>query len=209
MRKSYDRNQILEFIRGFVEERGHAPTIGEIQRALGVSSKSVVDHHLKALEREGAIHRDEQVTRGIEVSGIGRRARAVPMLGAIAAGSPIPVPTEETWHNVALDTIDVPMELLPPRVKQVFALKVKGASMIDALIDDGDMVILEAAKTANNGEMVAAWLNDRNETTLKKLYREEKRIRLQPANKTMSPIYVEPGKVEVQGKVVAVLRKVK
>ena len=208
MRKSYDRNQILEFIRGFVEERGHAPTIGEIQRALGISSKSVVDHHLKALEREGAIHRDEQVTRGIEVSGIGRRARAVPLLGAIAAGSPIPVPTEETWHNVALDTIDVPLELLPSR-SQVFALKVKGTSMIDALIDDGDTVILEAASTADNGEMVAAWLKDRNETTLKKLYREEKRIRLQPANRTMSPIYVEPGKVEVQGKVIAVLRKVK
>ena len=208
MRKSYDRKQILEFIRGFVEERGHAPTIGEIQRALGISSKSVVNHHLKALEREGAIRRDEQVTRGIEVSGIGRRARAVPLLGSIAAGSPIPVPTEETWHNVALDTIDVPVALLPPK-GQVFALKVKGTSMIDALVDDGDTVILEAASTAHNGEMVAAWLNDRNETTLKKLYREEKRIRLQPANKTMSPIYVEPKKIEVQGKVVAVLRKVK
>jgi repressor LexA len=208
MRKSYDRSQILQFIRSFVEERGHAPTIGEIQRALGISSKSVVDHHLKALEREGAIRRDEQVTRGIEVSGIGRRARAVPLLGAIAAGSPIPVPTEETWHNVALDTIDVPVELLPKQ-GQVYALKVKGTSMIDALIEDGDTVVLEATKTADNGDMVAAWLNDRNETTLKRLYRDKNRIRLQPENKTMSPIYVEPGKVEVQGKVVAVLRKVK
>ena len=111
MRKSYDRNTILEFIRTFVEERGHAPTLGEIQREMGISSKSVVNHHLKALEREGAIRRDAQVVRGINVSGIGRRSRSVPLLGTIAAGAPIAVPTEETWHNTALDTIDVPTEL--------------------------------------------------------------------------------------------------
>lgn len=207
MRKTYDRNSILEFIKSFVEERGYAPTIGEIQRAIGISSKSVVDHHLKALEREGHIRRDAQVVRGINVSGIGRRSRSVPLLGTIAAGAPIAVPTDETWHSAALDTIDVPAELLPGE-RQVYALKVKGTSMIDALVDDGDIVILEAKNTADNGEMVAAWLSDRNEATLKRLYREAGRIRLQPANQTMSPIYVEPDKVEVQGKVVAVLRKV-
>ena len=207
MRKTYDRNSILEFIKSFVEERGYAPTIGEIQRAIGISSKSVVDHHLKALEREGHIRRDAQVVRGINVSGIGRRSRSVPLLGTIAAGAPIAVPTDETWHSAALETIDVPGELLP-RERQVYALKVKGTSMIDALVDDGDIVILEAKNTADNGEMVAAWLSDRNEATLKRLYREAGRIRLQPANQTMSPISVEPDKVEVQGKVVAVLRKV-
>jgi repressor LexA len=207
MRKTYDRNSILEFIKSFVEERGYAPTIGEIQRAMGISSKSVVDHHLKALEREGHIRRDAQVVRGINVSGIGRRSRSVPLLGTIAAGAPIAVPTDETWHSAALETIDVPAELLPGE-RQVYALKVKGTSMIDALVDDGDIVILEAKNTADNGEMVAAWLSDRNEATLKRLYREAGRIRLQPANQTMPPIYVEPDKVEVQGKVVAVLRKV-
>jgi len=207
MRKTYDRNSILEFIKSFVEERGYAPTLGEIQRAIGISSKSVVDHHLKALEREGHIRRDAQVVRGINVSGIGRRSRSVPLLGTIAAGAPIAVPTDETWHSAALDTIDVPAELLSGE-RQVYALKVKGTSMIDALVDDGDIVILEAKNTADNGEMVAAWLSDRNEATLKRLYREAGRIRLQPANQTMSPIYVEPDKVEVQGKVVAVLRKV-
>jgi repressor LexA len=207
MRKTYDRNSILEFIKSFVEERGHAPTLGEIQRAIGISSKSVVDHHLKALEREGHIRRDAQVVRGINVSGIGRRSRSVPLLGTIAAGAPIAVPTDETWHSAALETIDVPAELLSEE-RQVYALKVKGTSMIDALVDDGDIVILEAKNTADNGEMVAAWLSDRNEATLKRLYREAGRIRLQPANQTMSPIYVEPDKVEVQGKVVAVLRKV-
>jgi len=207
MRKTYDRNSILEFIKSFVEERGYAPTLGEIQRAIGISSKSVVDHHLKALEREGHIRRDAQVVRGINVSGIGRRSRSVPLLGTIAAGAPIAVPTDETWHSAALDTIDVPAELLSGE-RQVYALKVKGTSMIDALVDDGDIVILEAKNTADNGEMVAAWLSDRNEATLKRLYREAGRIRLQPANQTMPPIYVEPDKVEVQGKVVAVLRKV-
>jgi repressor LexA len=207
MRKTYDRNSILEFIKSFVEERGYAPTLGEIQRAIGISSKSVVDHHLKALEREGHIRRDAQVVRGINVSGIGRRSRSVPLLGTIAAGAPIAVPTDETWHSAALETIDVPAELLPGE-RQVYALKVKGTSMIDALVDDGDIVILEAKNTADNGEMVAAWLSDRNEATLKRLYREAGRIRLQPANQTMPPIYVEPDKVEVQGKVVAVLRKV-
>jgi repressor LexA len=207
MRKTYDRNSILEFIKSFVEERGYAPTIGEIQRAMGISSKSVVDHHLKALEREGHIRRDAQVVRGINVSGIGRRSRSVPLLGIIAAGAPIAVPTDETWHSAAIETIDVPAELLPGE-RQVYALKVKGTSMIDALVDDGDIVILEAKNTADNGEMVAAWLSDRNEATLKRLYREAGRIRLQPANQTMPPIYVEPDKVEVQGKVVAVLRKV-
>ena len=207
MRKTYDRNSILEFIKSFVEERGYAPTLGEIQRAIGISSKSVVDHHLKALEREGHIRRDAQVVRGINVSGIGRRSLSVPLLGTIAAGAPISVPTDETWHSAALDTIDVPAELLSGE-RQVYALKVKGTSMIDALVDDGDIVILEAKNTADNGEMVAAWLSDRNEATLKRLYREAGRIRLQPANQTMPPIYVEPDKVEVQGKVVAVLRKV-
>jgi len=206
MRKSYDRTEILEFIRGFVEERGHAPTIGEIQRALGISSKSVVDHHLRALEREGLIRRDAQVARGIAVSGIGRRARTIPLLGTIAAGTPIPVPTEETWHNVSIDTIDVPIELLPTHAS-VFALKVKGTSMIDALVDDGDIIIVEATNAADNGDMVAAWLGDRNEATLKRLYREPGRLRLQPANPTMSPIYARTDAVEVQGKVVAVLRK--
>jgi repressor LexA len=207
VRKSYDRKGILEFIRNFLEERGHAPTIGEIQRAIGVSSKSVVDHHLKALEREGYIKRDAQVVRGISVSGFGRPSRSVPLLGTIAAGKPIAVPTEETWHSTALDTIDVPSELLPGE-RQLYALKVKGTSMIDALVDDGDIVVLEAKDTADNGEMVAAWLSDRNEATLKRLYREKGRIRLQPANPTMSPVYVASDKVEVQGKVVAVLRKV-
>jgi repressor LexA len=200
------RWRILEFIRNFVEEKGYAPTQGEIQKALGISSSSVVDYHLKALEEEGVITREPEVARGIQVSGIGKRARAVPLLGTIAAGQPIPVPTEETWHTIAQETVEVPAEMLPRQIR-AYALRVKGTSMIDAFVDDGDIVVLEATRTAGDGEMVAAWLTERQEATLKKLYREPGRLRLQPANRSMAPIYADPDQIEVQGRVIGVLRK--
>ena len=200
------RTRMLDFIKEFIDDRGYPPTIAEIQRGCGVSSKSVVEYHLRALEREGCIRRDAEISRGIEVSSMGRRARSLPLLGTIAAGQPIPVPTEDTWNNVALDTVDIPAEMLPAGV-QAYALKVKGNSMIDALMDDGDIVVLESNKTAENGEMVAAYLTDRQEATLKKLYREPGRIRLQPANQSMATIYVDPDDIQVQGRVIAVLRK--
>ena len=200
------RWRIVEFIRNFMEQKGYAPTMDEIQTALGLSSKSVVDYHLKVLEKEGIITREPDIARGIQVSGVGKRARAVPLLGIIAAGEPIPVPTEDTWHSVAHETVEVPAEMLPRQVR-AYALQVKGTSMIDALVDDGDVVVLEATRTAEDGEMVAAWLTERQEATLKKLYREPGRIRLQPANRSMAPIYVDPDKVQVQGRVIAVLRK--
>ena len=200
------RWRILEFIRNFVEEKGYAPTQGEIQKALGISSSSVVDYHLKALEEEGVITREPEVARGIQVSGIGKRARAVPLLGTIAAGQPIPVPTEETWHTIAQETVEVPAEMLPRQIR-AYALRVKGTSMIDAFVDDGDIVVLEATRTADDGEMVAAWLTERQEATLKKLYREPGRLRLQPANRSMAPIYADPDQIEVQGRVIGVLRK--
>lgn len=200
------RARILDFIRDFVDERGYAPTVGEIQKACRISSKSVVDYHLRVLEREGHIRREAEVTRGIEVSGMGRRALSVPLLGTIAAGQPIPVPTEDTWHSIALDMVDVPADLIPRGV-QTYALKVKGTSMIDALIGDGDIVIMQATSTAEDGETVAAWLKDRGEVTMKKLYHELGRIRLEPANTLMEPIYCQLEDVEIQGKAVAILRK--
>jgi repressor LexA len=199
---------ILDFIRNFIQEKDYAPTIAEIKKGVGISSSSVVDYHLNALEREGSITREAEVSRGIHVSGVGRRARTVPMLGVIAAGDPIPVPTEETWQVMGQGTVDVPAEILPSGV-QAYALRVKGTSMIDALVDDGDIVVLRATNTADDGDMVAAWLTDREKATLKRLYHEPGRIRLQPANRTMKPIYVDPDQIQVQGKVIAVLRTVK
>jgi repressor LexA len=208
MRKSYDPTKILDFIRRFTEQWGMAPTIGEIQKELNISSKSVVDRYLKTLEQQGHIKRGSHVTRGIDIRGMGKRSHSVPLFGTIAAGQPISVPTEDTWHNVALGTIDVPADFLPSG-SQAYALEVKGTSMIDALVDDGDIVVLEAVSAVDDGEMVAAWLKQEREATLKKLYREEGQIRLQPANQQMEPIYVAPDNIEVQGKVIAVLRKIK
>ena len=206
MRVSDTRQRIIEFMRNFVEQKGYAPTIGEMQRALRLSSKSLVVYHLRALEEEGVIDREPEVARGIDLSGVGKRARAVPLMGPIAAGQPIPVPTEETWHVVPEGTVDVPSDMLPMNI-QAFALRVKGKSMIDAFVDDGDIIVLEATPAAENGQMVAAWLTDRQEATLKKIYYEPERIRLQPANDSMEPIYVDPDNLQVQGRVIAVLRK--
>jgi len=200
------RQRIVEFIRNFVEQRGYAPTMGEIQTSLNIRSKSLVEYHLKALEGEGAIRREPETARGIDISGVGKRARAVPLLGAIAAGEPIPVPTDETWHMIAQETVEVPADMLPRQVR-AYALRVKGTSMIDAFVDDGDVVVLEATSGAEDGEMVAAWLTETQEATLKKLYREPGRIRLQPANRSMAPIYVDPYNIQVQGRVIGVLRK--
>ena len=130
----------------------------------------------------------------------------MPLLGPIAAGQPIPVPTSDSWHIEAEEMVEVPADMLPGNI-QAFALRVRGNSMIDAYVVDGDIIILEATPAAENGQMVAAWLPDDNTATLKKVYYEPNRIRLEPANESMAPIYVDPDNLMVQGRVVAVLRK--
>jgi len=198
------RGRVLSFIRRFVDEHGYTPTVREIVKGLGISSTSVVQYHLNVLEREGFIRRDREVFRSIQLA---RRKRlvAVPFLGNIAAGEPLPVFGSETWDSGALDILEVPEELVSGR--QVYALKVKGTSMVDALIDDGDIVLMEPVSTADDGEMVAARLKNEQGVTLKKLYREGKRIRLQPANASLPPIYTSPENLHVQGRVVGVIRK--
>ena len=204
---SSKQQQILAFLRRFREEKDYPPTVRDILRACGISSTSVVDYNLRILEREGYIRRDREVSRGIEMlDKTQRRIIRVPLLGYIAAGEPIPVPTSDTWEAEPLDTVEVSSELIRGKEK-VYALKVKGTSMIDALINDGDIVLMQQANTAENGEMVAAWLKKDEETTLKKLYRERDRIRLQPANTRMKPIYADPKNVEVQGRVIGVIRQ--
>ena len=205
---SSKQKRILAFLRRFREEKDYPPTVRDILKGCGISSTSVVDYNLKILEREGYIRRDREVSRGIELLGKERRRMAlVPVIGYIAAGEPIPVPTSDTWEMEPLDTVEVSSELTQGK-EGVYALRVKGTSMIDALINDGDIVLMQQAATAEDGEMVAAWLKAEGETTLKKLYRERNRIRLQPANSTMEPIYAVPENVEVQGKVVGVIRQI-
>jgi repressor LexA len=202
--KSETRQRIFKFIRDFIEDRGYAPTVRDILKGCDISSTAVVQHHLNILEREGHIHRDPEVFRSIQLIDKKSTVR-VPLLGYIAAGEPIPVPESDTWQKEAADALELTEELIPG--KDVYALKVKGFSMVDALIDDGDIVLMKAAETADDGDMVAVWLKDKQEVTLKRLFREKESIRLQPSNASMKPLHVNPEDVEVQGKVVGVIRK--
>ena len=207
---SAKRQQILDFIHHFWGENGYPPTVRDIQGGCGISSTSVVDFHLKVLEREGYLRRHPDVSRGIEL-----RARSlspsplmqVPIIGQIAAGEPIPVPAPDTWDVAAgAETIEVTTDLARGK-GGVYALKVKGWSMVDALINDGDIVLMQYVNVVENGEMAAVWLKAEKEATLKKVYVEPSRIRLQPANNRMPPIFTEPDNVEIQGRVVAVIRQ--
>lgn len=202
------QDQILEFLRAFIEEKDYPPSIRDIQEGCGISSTSVVDYNLRKLEDKGYIRRDREISRGIEVLGSrGRRTRIVeiPVLGSIAAGQPIPVPTSDRFGNDAQDMVAVTEDMVRGKTN-VFALRVKGTSMIEDLIDDGDIVFLEPARAAVDGDKVAVWLKDREEVTLKRIYHEGDRVRLQPANSTMQPIYTSAENVEIQGKFISSFR---
>ena len=210
MRKSLSARQqkMLEFIRDFYQENGFPPTVRDIQKGCGISSTSVVDYNLQILQRDGHIRRMPEVARGIEILEDGVRVGAtvqVPVMGYIAAGEPIPVPTQEGWSVEPLETLEMPREMVR-REDNVYALRVKGTSMIDALIDDGDVVLVESVRQVSNGQMAVAWLRNEEEATLKRFYKEGERVRLQPANSQMEPIYVAADNVEVRGRVVGVMR---
>ena len=202
------RLRILNFIRAFLRQRGYTPTVRDIAKGCNISTSSVVQHHLNMLEKEGYIHRDPKVFRSIRlVEKEPLFTRQVPLLGTIAAGEPLPVPTPDTWTTLPEETVQLTEELIRGR-EDIYALKVKGSSMIDALIDDEDIVLMQQASAVDDGDMAAVWLKKEQEVTLKKVYRERNRIRLQPANRQMKPIYQDPDNVEIQGKVIGVIRKV-
>jgi repressor LexA len=207
---SSKQEQINNFIHRFWEDRGYPPTIRDIVTGCGISSTSVVDYNLNILEKKGYIRRHREVSRGIELvtrSPASGAQLQVPIIGQIAAGEPIPVPTPDTWDVTASsETLEVTKDLTRGR-EGVYALKVKGLSMVDALVNDGDFVLMEYVNLVENGEMAAIWLKAEKEATLKKFYAEPGRVRLQPANSQMQPIYVEPDNVEIQGRVIAVIRQ--
>jgi len=204
---SNTRLRILNFIRKFLDERGYAPTVRDIARGCNISTPSVVQHHLNTLERQGYIHRDPEVFRSIQLAERKREVISrVPLLGTIAAGEPIPVPTSDTWTTIPEETLQLTEEVTQGK-KGVYALKVRGISMIDAFVDDGDIVLIQQTSTVEDGEVAAVWLKIEQEVTLKKVYHEADRIRLQPANRQMEPMYYQPEDVEIQGKVIGVLRK--
>lgn len=201
------RNQILDFIRRFLDEKGYAPSLREIRQSCNIGSMELVQHHLEALERDGYISRNPNTSRSITLGVREKYSVRVPVLGYIAAGQPIAVPQSDAWHQEPVEAMDLPPEIISA-TEGVFALIVKGFSMIDALIDDGDVVIMQSVTTVGDGEMAAVWLKEEQEVTLKKVYREpDGRIRLQPANREMKPLFCRPENLEIQGRVIGVIRR--
>jgi repressor LexA len=209
-----ERHQkILDFIASYQREHKHPPSIREIGEYCDISSTSVVNYYLDQLEKAGLLERDRKISRGMRLVGntpLGDMLR-VPVLGVIQAGEPIPVPASDFSLFDADESVEVATSLMPAKEKgkDLFALQVQGDSMIDAMINDGDIVILKPAQDVRNGEMVAVWLNERNETTLKYYFKEKDGYRLQPANPQFKPIMIKKTEpLEIKGKVVMVIRKV-
>jgi repressor LexA len=192
------QKEMLDFLRGYIARHGYAPTLEEIGRHFALTSLATVHKHLQNLERKGLIRRLPNRSRALELASAAGNGRAVsvPLLGQVAAGTPIE-PVEEP------ETVTLPEELLGRG--ETFALRVRGDSMIDDGILDGDLVVVEARPDADDGATVVALV--RGEATVKKLYRERDRIRLVPANERLAPIVARPDEVEIRGEVIAVLRR--
>lgn len=195
------QKQILDFIKQYIDKYGYSPTLAEIAESIGVSSLATVHEHLQALVQKGMIKRFEGAVRGIEVLdkkvSSSLKGIELPVLGMIAAGQPIMTFTDPD------QTVNVPASMLSGK-KRSYVLQVKGDSMIEDGILDGDYVVIEEQTIATDGDIVVALL-DNGLATLKRFYKEPTRIRLEPANSTMQPIYATD--VKVQGKCVAVIRR--
>ena len=210
-----ERHQrILDFLQEYQRTNKYPPSIREIGVKTGISSTSVVNYYLDQLEKRGLIERDRKISRGVRLAGINGSPDMlrVPILGPIAAGLPLPELSPNVSHmtDSEANAVDIARSLLPSKEKgnDLYALEVKGESMIDAMINDGDIVVLKPATDARNGEMVAVWLPRDNEATLKYFFKEKDRYRLQPANPTMKPIFVKKSEpLEIKGKVVMVIRR--
>lgn len=215
--------KILEVLEHFQNHVGYPPSIREIGKEADISSTSVVNYYLDQLEEMGYIERDRKVSRGMRLiknaagQMIGTITEAVeelmrvPLAGRIGAGAVFQPPPSGFSIFDPDESVEVARSLLPEKdqAAQLFALEVEGDSMIDAMVNDGDIVVMRHTHEAGNGDMVAVRLSDEDMTTLKYFYRENGKVRLQPANPTMQPIIIDdPKQVEVQGKVVLVIRQV-
>ena len=223
------QKKILEVLQDFQDQNGYPPSIREICSQAGISSTSVVNYYLEQLEEMNYIERDRRISRGVRLlkpldeasQSVSRRLKEaadrasellqIPIMGRITAGDLIPVPSSDFDYYDSESKIEIPQSQLPGREKgkDLFALEVQGDSMIDAMVNDGDIVILKPAQEASNGEMVAIWRTDKDETTLKYFFRENGHVRLQPANPTMKPIIIDdPSDLKIRGKVVMVIRQI-
>ena len=211
-----ERHQkILGFIQEYQNKHKHPPSIREIGEYCDISSTSVVNYYLDQLEKSGHIERDRKISRGLRLSNatVNSDMLRIPILGPIAAGIPLPElqPGVSYMTDNETHAVDIARNMFSTKEKgnDLYALEVKGDSMIDAMINDGDIVVLKPAIEARNGEMVAVWLPRENEATLKYFFKEKDGYRLQPANPTMKPILIKKTEpLEIKGKVIMVIRKV-
>jgi repressor LexA len=208
------QRNMLDFIQRFSTQNGYPPSIREIGKDVGISSTSVVNYNLNRLVDEGYLDRDKNVSRGIRMTekllkSVGKLSEVirVPKVGRIFASEPVSLPSTDSPIFGTDEAIEITRDLLST-TEGLFALEVKGDSMIDAMVSDGDVVVMRRIPEWRNGDLVAVWFKDKEETTLKHIYREGSRVRLQPANPTMQPIIIDnPENLEVQGKVVLVVRQ--
>lgn len=220
--------QVLDAIQDYRAKHGYAPSYREICARTDITSTSMVNYYLEQLEEMGYIERSENISRSLKIKDAAQEkvdqvlgnvkqvvneisnALSIPIVGRIVASEPIPIPETDFSLFDAESKIEIPESLIPFNIQKdnLFALEVDGDSMIDAMVSDGDVIIMKPVREAQNGEMVAVRLKDQNETTLKHFYHEGNRVRLQPANPTMDPIYVDSSSdIEIQGSVVLVIRQ--
>jgi repressor LexA len=219
--------KVLKVIEEYQNTNGFPPSIRDIQDMGKFSSTSVVNYYLDQLETMGHIKRSGHVSRGIRLvhpfseltQSAGRALQnvresvqqvlSIPVMGRIFASEPVHVPSSDFPYLDPESVVSVARSMLPARekVEELFALEVNGDSMIDAMVNNGDIIIMKPAKDVHNGDLVAIWLRDKDETTLKYFFLEDGKVRLQPANPTMKPIYIEdPSTVDIQGKIVMIIR---
>lgn len=220
--------QVLDVIQEYTEKHGYAPSYREICAKTDITSTSMVNYYLEQLQEMGYIDRSENISRSLQIKGSAQdkvdqvlgnvkqtvqemsRSLTIPVVGRIVASEPVPIPESDFGLFDFESNIEIPESLIPFNMQKenLFALEVDGDSMIDAMVSDGDVIIMKPVREAHNGEMVAVRLKDQNETTLKHFYHEGDRVRLQPANPTMDPIYVDSSSdIEIQGSVVLVIRQ--
>jgi repressor LexA len=220
--------QVLDVIQDYHAKHGYAPSYREICARTDITSTSMVNYYLEQLEEMGYIERSENISRSLQIKEAAQekvdkvlgnvkqavqdisQALTIPIVGRIVASEPIPIPETDFALFDAESNVEIPESLIPFNVQKekLYALEVDGDSMIDAMVNDGDLIIMKPVQEAKNGEMVAVRLKDQNETTLKHFYHEGDRVRLQPANPTMDPIYVDSSSdIEIQGSVVLVIRQ--
>lgn len=204
------RQRVLDYITSYINENSVPPTIREIQAGAKISSTSMVSYYLKDLEKANLLDRYKRRSRGVVINDphrvMARDMVSIPLVGVITCGSgPVPTPDADALSS-ADDRVQIARSLVRDG-DDLFALVASGDSMIDALINDGDIVIMKRESDVKNGELAAVFLTDKNESTLKRVFKEGKRLRLKPENPTLKPFYVDARHAQIQGRVVCVIRR--